>query len=303
MNSTMLARVRAYLRHRRAMGYQLRVEGRLLLGFARYADEAGSRGPPTKRIMLAWANLPVGGTRLYKARRLEIVRTFAQHHLAVDAATEVPPRHVLGSAHRRSPPHLYTTGQIRTLMTCARRLPGKLRPFTYATLLGLLASTGLRLSEALSLSVADVDLQQGVLTIRESKYRRTRLVPVHASTISALKRYSQRRQRYWPHAVSFLVSDWGHPLTGSAVRQIFRVLARRITPTSARPSVRLHDFRHTFACRVLLRWERTKRRAAGRLAILSRYLGHARIVDTYWYLTATPALLDRAAGNFKPPSP
>lgn len=302
MKPTMLARVQAYLRQRRTLGYRLRIEGRLLLGFARYVDRSGRRGPPTSRLMMEWANLPSTATRLYKARRLEIVRAFAKHHSAVEPATEVPPRHVLGPAHRRNPPHLYTTNQIRALMARATRLPGELRSSTYSTLIGLIACTGLRISEALELRVVDVDLRHGVLTIRQSKYRLSRLVPIHSSTVSALLRYSKRRQRLWPNASTFFVSDRGRPLPRSTVHQTFRKLARTISPTSGRRTVRIHDLRHTFACRVLLGWERSRRRAAGRLAILSRYLGHAHVTDTYWYLTATPGLLRQAARNFTMPA-
>ena len=301
MKATMLARVRAYLRHRRSLGYALRVEGELLLGFARFADRCGHRGPPTTRLALRWATLPSSATRLYKARRLEIVRTFAKHLAAIEPSTEVPPRHVLGPAHRRNPPHIYTKDQIQTLMDRASRLSGELRPQTFVTLVGLIASTGLRISEALKLSVADVDLDHGVLTIRESKFRLTRLVPLHRSTVAALKRYHARRLRLWPHSPFFLVSERGAPLSGSTVHQTFRYLAGTITSTSNRPTVRIHDLRHTFACRVIEKWEGTKRRAAGRIAVLSRYLGHARVTDTYWYLSATPELLAAAARKFKTP--
>jgi integrase len=302
MKSTMLARVRMYLRHRRTLGYQLRIEGLQLVSFARYADRLGHRGPPTNRLMLKWANLPSAVTPLYKARRLEVIRTFAKYLSALEPSTEVPPRHVLGPAHRRNPPHLYTPEQIRTLMARASLLAGELRPDTYRTLIGLIACTGLRISEALGLRLADVDLDQGVLTVHESKYRLSRLVPVHSSTVSALAQYRRHRQRIALPAFSFFVSDRGQPLSRSTVHHTFRELARTISPASGRATVRIHDLRHTFACRVLLKWERTKRRAAGRLAILSRYLGHAHVTDTYWYLTATPELLSEAARNFKMPT-
>lgn len=303
MSATMTTRVRAYLRHRRALGYRLRIEGELLLQFGRYADRRGHQGPPTNPLMLRWATLPSRSSQLYKARRLEILRPFAKHLCALEAGTEVPPSHILGPAHRRNPPHLYTAEQIRTLMTRAAQLSGQLRPHTYSTLIGLIACTGLRLSEALGLEVASVDLDQGVLTVRESKYRRSRFVPVHSSTVRALKGYHRRRQRLWPEATHFFVTEQGRTLPGSTVHHTFRELARTIEPVSGRATVRIHDLRHTFACRVLLKWERSRWRAAGRVAVLSRYLGHAHVTDTYWYLTATPALLSQAARNFKLPEP
>ncbi|MSU32576.1 MAG: hypothetical protein EXS25_07950 [Pedosphaera sp.] len=165
MKTTMLTRVETYLRHRRSLGYALRIEGELLLGFARFGDRCGHRSPPTNRLSLRWATLPSNASRLYKARRLEVVRTIAKHLAAIEPSTEVPPRHVLGPAHRRNPPHIYTAKQIQTLTARTSRLSGELRPRTFVTLVGLIASTGLRISEALKLRVADVDLDHGVLTI------------------------------------------------------------------------------------------------------------------------------------------
>ena len=298
----MQGRVRAYLAQRRALGYRLRIEGLLLLNFARFADRSGHSGPLTKDLMLRWATLPTQADPLYKSRRLEIVGTFAKHQVMLEPLTDLPPRHVLGPAHRRKPAHIFTTSQIQQLMARAGRKPGKLRSHTYRTLIGLLACTGLRISEALALHLENVDLEQGVLTIRESKYRLTRLVPVHPSALAALKRYHRKRQQLYPQAGTFFLSEAGNRLAYSTVRTTFQNLATGILPTSGRRHVRLHDLRHTFACRVLLRWERSKRRALGRLAILSRYLGHARVTDTYWYLTATPALLAQAGRGFQLPS-
>lgn len=192
MNASMRTRVQEYLRQRRSLGYALHIEGQLLLNFARFADRSGHRGPLTTRLALKWATLPASATRLYKARRLEIVRTFSKHLAAIEPSTEVPPRHILGRGHRRNPPHIYTAEQIETLLGGASRLSGELRPQTFATLVGLIATTGLRISEALKLNVADADLDRGVLTIRESKYRLTRLVPLHRSKVAALKRYHDR---------------------------------------------------------------------------------------------------------------
>ncbi len=301
MKTSMLARVQEYLRRRRLLGYKLSVEGSLLLSFARFADRGGHHGPPTTRLMLRWATLPSKASRPYKARRLEIVRIFAKYLAAIEPSTEIPPPHVLGSAHSRNPPHIYTKEQIDTLIFRASRLSGRLRPKTFTTLIGLIACTGLRISEAIELRAADVDLDKAVLRIRESKFRVTRLVPIHWSTVAALKRYNTYRHRLWPNSPYFLVSERGMPLVRSTVHQAFRQLAKSITPTSNRSTVRIHDLRHTFACRVIEKWERTKRRADGRIAILSRYLGHAHVTDTYWYLSAAPGLLAAAARNFKKP--
>ena len=186
------------------------------------------------------------------------------------------------------------------LIQRASRLPGPLRPWTYRTLIALLACTGLRISEALALRVADVDLAQGILTIGPSKAQHSRHVPLHPSALAPLSRYARRRAKLFPQAQSFFVSDRGAALRYSAVSQVFPVLARKITPNNGRRRVRLHDLRHTFACRVLLKWQRSRRGVVGRVATLSRYLGHVQVSDTYWYLTAMPQLLKHAVTHFAP---
>ena len=182
---TMSVKVDQYLQFRRALGYRLRIEGELLQQFAAYADATGRRGPLTVELALRWARLPEGCDRLYWARRLEVVRCFARYLSATEPHTEVPARGLLGPAHRRTTPHIYTDVELSSLISAARRLKPSagLRPRTYATLIGLLACTGLRISEALKLVQSDVDLGHRVLKIRETKFRKTRLVPVHPTAV------------------------------------------------------------------------------------------------------------------------
>jgi integrase len=157
MKKNMLSRVRAYLARRRALGYRLKAEGRELLNFARYADSLAHRGPLTRQLAIRWACLPKSADRLYWARRLEVVRTFAQHLVLTEPRTQVPPRHLFGPAHRRRSPHLYSPEQLQQLLRQAEAMNGRLRPYTWQTLIGLLACTGLRISEALHLKLSDVD--------------------------------------------------------------------------------------------------------------------------------------------------
>ncbi len=302
MKSTMLCRVRAYLTQRRALGYKLRNQGQQLTDFARYADRSGHHGPLTRKLALSWASLPRDAQPAYRAQRLATLRVFAQHQAAVEPATEIPPRHVLGPGYGRRPPHLFTRAQLRLVLRRTRQLSGQLRPRTYWTLVGLLVCSGLRISEALALTVQDVDLRHGVLTIRQSKGQHSRAVPLHRTALSPLRRYAHRRQRQFPHARSFFVSEDGQSLTYSTVSQTFRGLCQDITPSNQRPHVRLHDLRHTFACQVLLRWQRSRRGAVGRLAVLTRYLGHTHFRETYWYLSAGPPVLRQAAVRFAPPA-
>jgi integrase len=303
---TMTDRVDEYLAYRRALGYQIRVEGRLLQSFARFADASGHRGPLTVELALRWARLPEHAARLYQARRLEVVRTLAKYLAPREPGTEVPARGLLGPAHARKPPFIYSEADIVALIAAARALAPDdgLRPRTYAALIGLLACTGLRIHEALSLKTSDVDLDAGVLTVRQTKFRKSRLVPLHASAVGALRGYAMARQAYCrgiPDA-PFFVSDAGRSLAYSTVRQTFHQLLRRAMPEATPPDrirPRLHDMRHTFACRCLLAWYRDGTKIDQAIDQLSAYLGHARVTDTYWYLTGVPELLALAGQRFE----
>jgi integrase len=296
MKKSMLSKVQAYLAHRRALGFQLKSEGLRLLDFARYADARGHRGPLTNQLAMRWACLPKSADRLWRARRLEIVRTFAKHFWVTEPQTQIPPRHWLGLAHRRRSPHLYTGEQIQQLLRRAGQLTGRLHPHTWQTLIGLLACTGLRISEAMRLKTADVDWKESLLIIRQSKFGKTRLVPLHPSALPALRAYARRRQELFPLAQYFFVSAAGTPLARSTVGQTFTQL-RAGMPFGRRPP-RLHDLRHTMASQVLQRWRSTRKGAANRILVLSRYLGHGHVEDTYWYLTASAELLNDAAQRF-----
>jgi integrase len=296
MKRTMLAKVRAYLAERRALGYQLSGDGYLLRSFARYADRQGHQGPLTCSLVLSWACLPKMADRLYWARRLAAVRRFARHLLRSEPQTRVPPRHLLGPLHRRRCPHLYSSAQLQGLRRRAGQLRGSLRPHTWQTLLGLLACAGLRHSEALRLRPEDVDWPQSVLLIRESKYGKSRLVPLHRSAIKPLRAYAERRRKRFPLAQYFFVSEQGTGLAHTTVQRTFRQLRKGI-PFTRRPP-RLHDLRHTLASTVLQRAVASRKGVANRVLILSRFLGHSHVEHTYWYLSALPQLLAQAAQRF-----
>lgn len=304
-SGTMADRVTAYLAFRRRLGYALRIEGAELMRFARYADEHGHQGVLTTDLALRWASLPREASSLYRARRLEIVRCFAKHQKSVEPATEIPSPGLLGSAHRRTTPHIYSKAEIGALVAAAAGLPPAtgLRPHTYSTIFGLLACSGLRISEALGVARADVDLDHGVLVVRQTKFRKSRLVPLHPSATEALQRYAKQRDRRpgTAAAAPFFVSDAGRPPAYSTVRTTFRRLSRRLgwrgRGTASEP--RIHDLRHSFACARLLRWIEDGADVEHRVAALSTYLGHAKVSDTYWYLTATPELMALAAARFE----
>jgi integrase len=302
----MTDRVEEYLAYRHALGYQLHREGQRLRSFARFADSAGHCGPLTTEIALRWACLPEQAAGLYRARRLEIVRTLARYLAAREPGTEIPPRGLLGPAHARRPAFIYSQANIVALIEAARALApaDALRPQTYATLIGLLACTGLRISEALALRGSDINWSTAVLTVRQSKFRKSRLVPVHPGAIEALRRYAIDRDRRHPPlpGSTFFVSAAGQPLLYTTVRRTFHVLLHKAMPGVRPPGrvrPRLHDLRHTFACSRLLAWYRDGTDIHRAIDQLSTYLGHAKVSCTYWYLTGVPELFALAVERFE----
>jgi len=296
--------VEEYLVVRRALGFKLELTAVLLRNFAAYLGREGASHLTTE-LTLRWAQQPVTAQPAQWARRLGVVRRFAEHLSASDARTEIPPVGLLPFRFRRKPPYLYSDAEIRQLLRAARGLPSQtgLRAATYATLIALLVVTGLRISEAVGLDDADVDLAEGVLTIRRTKFGKSRLVPLHSSTTRALRRYQRGRNRIHPVRTtdSFLVGEHGHRLTVWTVRWTFNRLSRQTGlrgPTDRR-GPRLHDFRHRLAVTTLLRWYRRGVDVERRLPVLSTYLGHGHVTDTYWYLTAVPELLRLAADRLE----
>jgi integrase len=302
----MQARVDAYLAARRSLGFDLRIAGRQLLSFARFADQTGHRGPLTIAVAVRWAESARRATRLTWARRLQTLRPFMTYRAQFDPGTEIAPSGLFGPVHRRLVPHIYTEAEIRALLDAAAQLPPvtglRLRPRTYATLFGLLASTGLRISEALALTPMDVDLPGASLTVRKTKFRKSRLVPLHPTTVAALRQYADaRRRRVSDRRIeTFLVSDQGTPLGDRMVHHTFATLRARLgwigRGDYALP--RVHDVRHTFLCRALVRSYQQHQRVDHVIDLLSTYVGHARVSDTYWYMTAIPELLALAGQRF-----
>ncbi|MBI2202725.1 MAG: tyrosine-type recombinase/integrase [Candidatus Rokubacteria bacterium] len=293
-----------YLTLRRGLGFSLQRSGALLRSFAAFLEREGAPYI-TRELALRWAQQPTHAQPAHWASRLSAVRRFAQFWSASDPRTEVPPRGLLPHRWARKPPYIYTDGEIRRLLAVARQLPSAtgLRPATYTTLLGLLAVTGLRISEAVALNRDDIDEVDGVLTIRRTKFGKSRLVPVHPSTRRALHRYSRLRDRVYPKptTTSVFVSERGARLTSWTVRYTFNKLSRQsgLRGLADRRGPRLHDFRHRLAVNTLLRWYRAGVDAERHLLELSTYLGHGHIVDTYWYLSAVPELLRLAAARLE----
>jgi integrase/recombinase XerD len=289
-----------YLAIRRSLGFKLVAEGYLLASFVNYAERAGARQLTTD-LALDWATLPAGKDPVWCARRLGVVRGFARHLHTLDPATEVPPAGLLPQRTRRATPYLYTAGEVARLMAAARALPSPLVAATYETLVGLLETTGLRVGEAVRLDRADVNLDDGVITVVAGKFGRWREVPLQPGTVQALSSYARRRDALCPEpkAPSFLVSNTGTRLIPACVRQRFGQLVRAagLGPRSPRCRPRIHDFRHGFAVATLLDWYRADVDVQARLPLLSAFLGHVDPASTYWYLEATPELLALAAAR------
>ena len=295
-----------YLAMRRTLGYKLRLKGRLLQRFVEFADRAGTPFITTD-LALKWAMLPAHAQPAQWANRLAMVRRFARYCSATDPRTQIPPPDLLPHRYRRPGPYLYRDEQISQLLEAARRLPSTigLRPHTYATLFGLYAATGLRTNEPLRLDREDADLVNGVLTIRATKFGKSRYVPLHPSTRRALQLYAARRDRLCrsPRSASFFLSDRGTRVTEWSVRWTFVKLSHEIDLRKDGDSrgPRLHDLRHRLAIETLLGWYRRGVDVERHLPELSTYLGHAHITDTYWYLTATPMLLRYALRRVERP--
>jgi len=288
-----------YLAVHRALGFKLRLAGRLLQRFVNFANREGAAYITTE-LALAWATQPAAAQPAQWANRLGMVRRFAQYCSAGDPRTAVPSADLLPHRYHRPDPYLYSDEEITRLLEAARRLPSVtgLRPHTFSTLFGLYVTTGLRANEPLRLDHDDVDLVNGVLTIRDSKFGKSRYVPLHPTTQLALQRYASRLDLCSPdlETPSFFVSDRGSRLTEWCVRWTFVKLSHEIGLRGAGDSrgPRLHDLRHRLAITTLLRWYQHGVDVERRLPELSTYLGHAHITDTYWYLTATPKLLHYA---------
>lgn len=298
--SELHAALEEYLSVRRALGVKLRLAGRLLKSFVDFAEREGA-SVITTDLALRWSTRPADVQPAQWANRLGIVRRFARYRNATDPRTEVPPPDLLPFRFQRPMPYLYSDEEVSRLLKAARQLPPAtgLRPHTYATLFGLYAATGMRTNEPLHLDREDVDLVQGVLTVRGTKFGKSRYVPIHPSTQQALQNYAERRDALCPHsqAPSFFVAEHGTRLTESSVRWTFVKLSRQIGLRGPDDShgPRLHDFRHRFAVNTLLQWYRGGHDVERHLPALATYLGHTHVTDTYWYLTAVPELLNLAA--------
>ena len=290
------AAVAFYLESRRRLGFALESEGSLLENLVRHARQRRHCGPLTHQLALSWAQVPPPANSLRRARRLETVRHFALFWAAFEPRTQIPPAGLFGPAYRRVPVHIYTPQEIAALLRAAQQLPPpeSLRPLTFSTLLGLLACTGLRISEALQLDWADWEPAEAVLTIRQAKFGQSRCVPLAPSATRALKTYWQARTQAFPkgNCSALFLNRQGQRLAYWEVDDTFAALREQLNWQHQQPRPRLHDLRHTFAVECLLGWYRQgQEELNAKILSLAVYLGHRNIRHTYWYLSAVPELL------------
>ena len=301
--NTLRQAVQEYLSMRRHLGFKLREAGNALLNFVTFMEQ--KHAPYiTAALALDWAQQPANVQPAHWAQRLSFVRGFARYRSASDSRTQIPSPGLLPFKPKRARPYLYSDEEINSLLCAALNMSHRynscaLLPWVYYCLFGLLSVTGLRLGEAQNLKVQDVDLEAAVLTVRNAKFGKTRLVPLHASTCNVLADYIARREHHWagrPVSSYLFVSSWGNRLDSGQIHRAFYVLSRQIglRGESDGHGPRLHDMRHRFATNTLVNWYRSGQDPERRLPLLSAYLGHVHIADTQWYLEAAPELMREA---------
>jgi integrase len=308
---SLAGRVDDYIRERRQLGFQMKSKDVMLHRFARHVHEVGHKGHLTIEVMAQWAQQARSGcgNRATYARQLAALRPFTRWLQQFEPATEIPGEPIFGSVPGRSAPHIYRETEIAELLTAARQIgpEGTLRGFVMETLFGLIACTGLRISEAVTLRFGDVDLRAGVLTIRDSKFGKSRLVPLHESSLEALVRYRAARAvraSETPESPFFIATRWrgeARPVSSRQADRVFSALRHQLgwIGRGQHGEPRIHDLRHTFAVRRLLNWHAQGIDVHQRMLALSTYLGHAKVSNTYWYLTGVPELMELAGQSFE----
>jgi integrase len=304
MNGVIGDVIESYIEMRRGLGYRSVTHERSLREFARYLN--GHKGPIPLETTLEWATSTSSTNPRNPARRLGRVRGLLRHLHAIDGETDVPAPGLLGPAGHRTPPHVYSDAEIAALLAEAARLdpPGGLRPCCYVTLFGLLACTGLRISEALALSCADVDLDGAMITVRAGKRGLTRLVPLHPSTVAALADYAAERERHCGAPGSgdvFFRTEASEQISYSVAHHAFCVVRRRLgwTADGRTRAPRVHDLRHRMVVRRIEAWHAQGVDVDAKIPVLATYVGHVEVRDVYWYLSAVPELMDIVGQRFE----
>ena len=309
LNENLLARqIEEYISYKRSLGFQIKIEAEELRRFAAYTRNIGYSGSLTSELAIQWATLKDSYSLWYRARRLETIHTFAKYIIAFDPCAQIPQTGVFGKCHTRTAPYIYTDEEISSLMDEAKNLfcPDGIRSYTVSTAIGLLRSTGLRVSELTLLKNKDVRLADSCLFINSSKFKKDRIVPLHLTTTSALEAYSLFiAEKLGARDINsyFFVSSYGRRFNTRAFEYAFKLIRTALYPeTMVKPgtrNIRLYDIRHTFACETIREWLETGQDANQKLYLLSTYMGHVKPEDTYWYLSATPKLLAVSCNHYE----
>jgi integrase/recombinase XerD len=300
-----IALVEDYLSQRRQLGYQLTIDGRQLLNFARYAEQRNAVLPLTISLARDWAGAAPSGSAIAVARRVSLLRPFTRYLNLIDSDTRILPSRLMGPTHRRLPPFIYSQKDISELMLACDSLFSRngLRPHTMCTLVGLLAATGLRPGEAVRLKQQDVNLTKQQLIINDSKGWKRRIVPISGSSAVALDSYQSCRNQLVVSTLvdAFFITDTGKALDIRAADYAFSLLRKRVNLTLQNNdrAPRLYDLRHTFVCNRLLAWYETNEAVDSLMPLLAQYIGHKKVGDTYWYIQSVPALMNKAADRFE----
>jgi integrase len=310
-NTSLNARAEQYLAERRRLGFNDGTVAYSLRSFVRHIEVVRHRGALTIEVMTDWARRDSHGSNDPHtwARRLKHLRSFARWLRQFEPLTEIPDHTIFGRIDERQAPHIYNETEIVDLLAAARRLGPATAPrgIVFETLFGLVASCGLRIGEALLLRNVDVDLRQGMLLIRKAKFDKSRQVPMHASTIEALRRYRRTLDRAGepaePEAAFFIGTRGrrhGLPLGDRQVHRVFSELREQLgwRNRGNHHAPRIHDLRHTFVVRRITQWQTQGVDVDQAMLALSTYVGHTEVGNTYWYLSAAPQLLAVAADRF-----
>lgn len=308
---TMQAHANNYLNERRSLGFSLISSGYSINSFAHYVDTFNCKRPLTVEVMADWSKQDKSKSNnpITWASRLKKLRPFARYLQQFEPETQVPDKSVFGSTNHRVAPHIYTESEVLDLLAAARALnpQGGLRGVTYETLFGLMASTGLRVSEAVHLLNNDVDLKRGILTIRQTKFAKSRYVPMHPTTTNALRKYCLLRNSYiTPMAkTSFFVGSHGqrlgYKISLRTVRKTFADLRSQLNwiNRGAHDAPRIHDLRHTFIVHGMMLWHTQNINIDQKMLSLATYVGHSMVTNTYWYLSCVPELMALAGNKFE----
>ena len=297
--------VSEYLELRRSLGFRLKKDERLLLDFADFMDRRHA-ARITVKLAVEWAQQPESTDQNYLAGRLRAVRSFTRYRILTDPRTEIPPTDILPRRRSTFQPHIFSEDEITRVLAASlqrRRGAKPISRWSRYTIFGLLSATGMRVSEAVNLDLEDVDLDQGVLTIRHSKFGKSRLVPVHATTCNVLKIYREQRDAFLAGGVAkpFFISPLGCRIIPTVLDRSFLRLTRKLGMRGALDATgpRLHDLRHTMAVDVLRRCYRGGADPERRLPALSTYLGHSHLNYTYWYLHQNPGLMTETVARLQ----